>query len=225
MFTGIIQSAGEVRKVEHRSNDLRLHIALGDLDDTIRTGDSIAVNGLCLTAIARPSPLLVVDVSRESLDRSCIGDWNAGTAVNLEKALTLSTPLGGHLVSGHVDGIGVLESIEKVARSQKLIFSVAATLGKYIAEKGSITVDGISLTVNEVVDRKSGTQGPRCLFAVNIVPHTLSNTTMTLYQTGRKVHIEVDLLARYLERLMSTVGEKNKSSIDLELLKRSGFLA
>lgn len=218
MFTGIIQAIGRVRAKQQRSGDMRLRLATGALDlGDVQLGDSIAVNGVCLTVVELPGDGFAADVSNETLALSSLGMLKAGSAVNLEKALTLQTRLGGHLVAGHVDGLGEVLSRRDDARSIRFSVRVPKELAKYIAHKGSITVDGASLTVNAV-------QGD--VFELNIVPHTLRETIMAEYQPGRRVNIEVDLLARYLERLL--LGDKAaeaepKQDIDLSLLARAGF--
>jgi len=194
MFTGIVQALGEIETVEERGGDRRLvmgagGLALGDAG----LGDSIAVNGVCLTAVDIEATRFAADVSRETLELTTLGTAEAGQPVNLEPALTLSTPLGGHLVSGHVDGMGQLVSRDPEARSTRMVFELPADLARYVARKGSIAIDGTSLTVNEVAGRR---------FGVNIVPHTLENTIMGAYRPGAWVNIEVDLVARYLERLL-----------------------
>jgi riboflavin synthase len=219
MFTGIIQATGTIARAEPHGGDLRLTIQTGKLDlADVQLGDSIAVNGVCLTAVALPGDGFVADVSRESISLTTIGDFKTGTRVNLEKALTLATRLGGHLVSGHVDGIGTVIERHHDARSVRFTLEAPAELARYIAHKGSITVDGISLTVNAV-------DGAR--FELNIVPHTLAETIMAGYQPGTRVNLEVDLVARYLERLL--LGDKAaepgaESGIDLDLLARAGFV-
>jgi len=219
MFTGIIQAVGKVARTEPRGGDLRLTIATAKLDlSDVQLGDSIAVNGVCLTAVALPGDGFVADVSRESLTLTTLGDLKTGSAVNLEKALTLAARLGGHLVSGHVDGIGTVIARHDDARSVRFTIEAPAALARYIAHKGSITVDGTSLTVNAV-------DGAR--FELNIVPHTLAETIMDGYRAGSRVNLEVDLVARYLERLL--LGDKAAepgvgAGVDLELLARSGFL-
>lgn len=219
MFTGIIQAVGHIVRTEPKGGDLRLTIATGKLDlSDVQLGDSIAVNGVCLTAVALTGDGFVADVSRESLSLTTIGDFKTGTRVNLEKALTLATRLGGHLVSGHVDGIGTVVERHDDARSVRFTMEAPAELARYIAHKGSITVDGTSLTVNAV-------DGAR--FELNIVPHTLAETIMADYQSGTRVNLEVDLVARYLERLL--LGDKAAESgsgkgVDLALLGRAGFL-
>lgn len=193
MFTGIVQAMGQLAGVEDRDGDLRLKFATGKLDlANLELGDSIAVNGACLTAIMTTEAKFAADVSRETLAQTTLGDLRVSSPVNLERSLTLSASLGGHLVSGHVDGVGVLIAREPDARSTRMEFELPAQLARYVARKGSITVDGTSLTVNDVNDNR---------FCVNIVPHTLERTIMGEYDVGSRVNIEVDLIARYLERL------------------------
>ena len=198
MFTGIIESVGQVVAVEPVEGDVRLHIDTAGLPmDAVQLGDSIATNGVCLTVIDKTATGYRADVSVESLDLTTIREWQAGTTVNLERALTPESRLGGHIVSGHVDGIGEVVSRHPDARSERFLMRVPASMAKYIAHKGSITIDGTSLTVNSV----NG-----CEFDVNIVPHTIANTVMGRYQPGTKVNLEVDVIARYLERLL--LGDK-----------------
>lgn len=219
MFTGIIQATGRIARTEPKGGDLRLTIDTGKLDlSDVQPGDSIAVNGVCLTAVALRGDGFAADVSRESLSLTTLGDLATGSAVNLEKALTLATRLGGHLVSGHVDGIGTVIERHDDARSVRFTIEAPAELARYIAHKGSITVDGTSLTVNAV-------DGAR--FELNIVPHTLAETIMDGYQAGTRVNLEVDLVARYLERLL--LGEQAARSgghggVDLAMLARAGFV-
>jgi len=194
MFTGIIESIGKIAKMEKRGGDVRLHIATGKLDlSDVALGDSIAVNGVCLTAVVLPGDGFVADVSNETLSLTSLGQLSAGSPVNLEKALTMSTRLGGHLVSGHVDGLGKVIAKSEDARSIRFTVKAPDELAKYIAHKGSVTVDGTSLTVNAVKGAE---------FELNIVPHTAQETIMSEYEVGRKVNLEVDLVARYLERLL-----------------------
>ena len=219
MFTGIIESIGNIAKMEKRGGDVRLHIATGKLDlSDVALGDSIAVNGVCLTAVVLPGDGFVADVSNETLSLTSLGQLSTGSPVNLEKALTMSTRLGGHLVSGHVDSLG--EVIAKSEDARSIRFSVKAPdeLAKYIAHKGSITVDGTSLTVNAV----SGAE-----FELNIVPHTAQETIMSEYEVGRKVNLEVDLVARYLERLL--LGDKAADAhadggLNMQKLMEAGFV-
>lgn len=194
MFTGIIQAVGEIESVELSGGGVRLRITPGSLGlDDIKTGDSISVNGVCLTITALTNETFAVDVSGETLN--CTeGLDKQGGRVNLEKALRLSDRLGGHLVSGHVDGIGEVVKLRPVGESCLLVLRVAPPLLKYIAKKGSITVNGVSLTVN----RLTGDE-----LEINLIPHTLSATTLKDLKAGAKVNLEVDMLARYIERLMS----------------------
>jgi riboflavin synthase len=217
MFTGIIQAVGKFAAIEQKGGDAHLRIDTGRLDmSSVNIGDSIAVSGVCLTAVEHSAAGFTADVSGETLARTTLGQRRPGDAVNLEKALTLNTPLGGHLVSGHVDGVGSVVSREAEGRSVRFRFQAPDALARYIAEKGSICVDGVSLTVNAV----NGAQ-----FDVNIVPHTLVQTTLDSFQPGSKVNLEVDLLARYLERLMlGEAAAKSGSAITREFLAKHGFL-
>lgn len=194
MFTGIIQAVGSVAAVESCGGDLRLTLNTGELDlEDVELGDSIAVNGVCLTVVGLDKQSFIADASIETSDLTTVGEWQAGTPVNYEKALTLSSRLGGHLVSGHIDGIARVIERHTEARSERFRLRAPAELARYIAPKGSITVDGTSLTVNAV----SGAE-----FELNIVPHTLEHTVFSNYQVESKVNIEVDVIARYLERLL-----------------------
>lgn len=202
MFTGIIEAIGSIRALSPKGGDVRVHVDTGKLDlGDVKLGDSIAVNGVCLTAVALPGQGFWADVSRETLACSAFIDLKIGSKVNLEKALTPTSRLGGHLVSGHVDGVGEVLSREDNARAVQFRIRAPRELAKYIALKGSITVDGVSLTVN-------GVNGAE--FELTIVPHTLGETIMADYRPGRQVNLEVDLLARYLERLM--LGDKAADS-------------
>ncbi len=217
MFTGIIQAVGRVAAIEARGHDARLRIDSGLLPlADARPGDSIAVNGVCLTVIELAGQSFTADVSVETLSCTTLARLKAGAAVNLEPALLPTTRLGGHLVSGHVDGVGRLLESRPDGRSQRLRFELPAPLAKYVAAKGSIGVDGISLTVNAVETNR---------FDVNIVPHTLTHTTLGALRAGDEVNIEVDLLARYLERLLSGDGGLPASGITPEILKRAGFIS
>ena len=216
MFTGIIQSIGKISQIQPKGGDFRLIIETGKLPlGGAQLGDSIAVSGVCLTAIELGDGRFSADVSRETLSRTTLGDLKPGSRVNLELALTPTTRLGGHIVSGHVDGVGEVVRRTADARSVRFVIEAPANLAKYIAEKGSICVDGVSLTVNAVDGKR---------FDLNIVPHTLAETTIEEYQPGRKVNLEVDLLARYLERLL--LGEKAAQSgnVTEELLASAGFI-
>jgi riboflavin synthase len=193
MFTGIIKGIGRVAALEQRGGDTRLVINRGDTDlGSVALGDSIAVSGVCLTAAELEGNRFAADVSQETLSLTTLGALEVGSRVNLEGALRAGEPLGGHLVSGHVDGFGVLETREPDARSWRLVFSVPPQLKRFFAPKGSVCVDGISLTVNEV-------DGAR--FGVNIVPHTMEHTTLGERAVGDRVNLEIDVIARYLARL------------------------
>ncbi len=198
MFSGIIKAVGGVVSRESTGADIRLRIDTADLDlSDVVLGDSIAVNGVCLTVTTLLSNGFWADVSGETLARTVLGDTGVGSAVNLEKALTLSTRLGGHLVTGHVDGVAEVVQRTEQGRSVKFRIRAPDRLAKYIAQKGSVCVDGISLTVN-------GVHGAE--FELNVVPHTLQQTTMDGYRPGCRVNLEVDIIARYLERLL--LGER-----------------
>ncbi len=194
MFTGIVQVVGQVGHLVSHGADTRLTVVAKGLDPArCRVGDSIAVNGVCLTVVTLHEDAFTIDVSLETLQRSSLGQVRVGSQVNLEQALTLSTPLGGHLMSGHVDGVGTITEREAIARSWRFRVAAPPPLARYIAEKGSIGLDGISLTVNTVTGST---------FDVNVVPHTFAETIMPNYTVGTKVNLEVDMIARYLERLL-----------------------
>lgn len=198
MFTGIISAIGDIAQLEQRGGDLRLTIRSGNLSlADVQLGDSIACNGACLTAVELTGEGFVADVSVETLNLTTIGNWQTGSRINLEKAMQASDRFGGHIVSGHVDGIGEVISLHEDARSWRFRIRAPRDLAKYIAHKGSITVDGTSLTINKVEGAE---------FELNIVPHTMTHTVMGDYQVGTKVNLEVDLVARYLERLL--LGDK-----------------
>ena len=218
MFTGIIQAIGEIMASEPRGGDIRLTVASGDLDLTSTAlGDSIAVNGACLTAVELGERSFAADVSVETMNKTSLGDLAVGSPVNLEPALTLNDALGGHLVSGHVDGVGQLIEMQTDARSIRYRFEVEPALQHYIAAKGSVTIDGTSLTVNQVVDNR---------FDVNIVPHTQQKTIFQHYRPGTRVNIEVDIIARYLERLLhgrADAGDAKEQQL-VQTLINSGFI-
>lgn len=194
MFTGIVQGVGRIRAVQPHGGDVTMWIETGEVTLAgIEIGGSIAVNGCCLTAVELEPRAFKADLSRETLALTTAGGWQPGTRVNLEKALTAGQALGGHYVTGHVDGVGQVVARHDDARSVRVEFEVPAGLAHYIARKGSVTVDGVSLTVN-------GVAGDR--FDVNLVPHTLEVTILGGYQPGTRVNLEVDIIARYLERLL-----------------------
>ena len=218
MFTGIIQAIGAIQHSEAIGGDIRLTINATDLElGTSSLGDSIAVNGVCLTVVEFTGKGFVADVSLETLDKTSLGRLSQGSPVNLETALTLNTALGGHLVSGHVDGLATLIEMHQDARSIRYGFEVEPALQHYIAAKGSVSIDGCSLTVNRVDNNR---------FDVNIVPHTQQKTIFQFYQAGSKVNIEVDIIARYLERLIQGRFEPQAGDDRqlIESLKNSGFI-
>ena len=201
MFTGIVAAVGRIESIEPLAGGadagLRLTIHAGALDlSDVAIGDSIAIQGACMTAVRIDGPRFAVDVSRESLSKTA--GLDAHGEVNLEKALRLADRLGGHLVSGHVDGLGEVARFEPVGESWLLAIRAPRELGKYLAYKGSITVNGVSLTVNRFSDEADGT-----LFEINLIPHTIEVTTLKALKPGARVNLEVDLIARYVERMLS----------------------
>lgn len=199
MFTGIVQDLGRVQSLEQRGGDVRMVIRCEQLDPARwAIGDSICVQGCCLTAIEIVDRSFAADVSRETLSLTTLGELRPGAAVNLEPSLRAGDALGGHLVSGHVDGVARIESISGDARSQRLRIAVPQELARYIARKGSVAVDGVSLTVNEV---------DGAVFGVNIIPHTQAVTTLGSLTVGSRVNLEVDQVARYLERLLASSAD------------------
>jgi riboflavin synthase len=200
MFTGIVQDVGRVLAIEPRDGDTRLTIEADRLDvSRIAMGDSICVQGCCLTVVVIGGRSFQADLSRETLALTTLGELRAGASVNLEPSLRAGDPLGGHLVSGHVDGVAHVAGSAEDARSRRLVIEAPLELARYIARKGSVAVDGVSLTVNEV-------DGAR--FGVNLIPHTLGVTTLGALRPGMRVNLEVDPIARYIERLL---GERRES--------------
>jgi riboflavin synthase len=216
MFTGIILAIGKIAAIDRRAGDCRLKIDTANLSlNDVLLGDSIAVNGVCLTAVELGEHFFYADVSNETLSRTILNTSTVGTSVNLELALTPSTRMGGHIVSGHVDGIGFVTEKKADGRSFRFTLKAPDNLAKYIAEKGSICINGISLTINEVKGAS---------FSVNIVPYTMKDTTLGEAIVGTQVNLEVDLLARYMERLMQ--GDSAafiQGGITEDLLHKSGF--
>ncbi len=196
MFTGIVTDLGEVRAIEERG-DRRFVIQTHYPLEEIAIGASIACSGACLTVVEKGAETLSFDVSAETLSRTTLGTWRVGDKVNLERSLALGAELGGHLVSGHVDATGRVESRAQEGDSWRFAFLAPPEIGRFLAEKGSVAVDGVSLTVNEVSDRADGTT----LFGVNIIPHTLEVTSFQRLEAGHAVNLEIDLIARYLARL------------------------
>lgn len=216
MFTGIILAVGKIAAIQPKGGDYRLKIETGKLSiNDANLGDSIAVNGVCLTAVELGSNYFCADVSNETISRTSLKTASVGASVNLELALTPTTRLGGHIVSGHVDGLGTVIARHQDGRSHRFKIKVPDELAKYIAEKGSICINGVSLTVNEV---------DGAMFSVNIVPHTLKETTLGEMVAGAEVNLEVDLLARYMERLMKgEAAAKSCGAVTEELLQNAGF--
>lgn len=217
MFTGIIESTCTIGDIQPKGNDIRLFISTGKMNLTdVKIGDSIAVNGVCLTATSLTGSGFWADVSRESLKLTSLAQLSSGSEVNLEKALTLQTRLGGHLVSGHVDGLGEIIEQYDEGRSTRYWLKAPDDLAKYISAKGSICIDGTSLTVNEVDGSK---------FKINIVPHTVQETIIKHYHVGTHVNLEVDVIARYLERLLQGESASTKTSgITEAFLAENGFI-
>jgi riboflavin synthase len=197
MFTGIVQSIGRVTSLTAKGGDVELAITAPAFNfKTTAIGDSIACSGCCLTVTRLVGDTFVADVSRESLQVTTLGDWRVGTEVNLESALRAGDALGGHYVSGHVDGVGRVLALRDDGRSLRVDFAVARSLGRYIAQKGAICIDGVSLTVNGVCDAGDLTQ-----FDVNLIPHTRDQTILKGYVVGTQVNVEIDIIARYLDRM------------------------
>jgi riboflavin synthase len=196
MFTGIITDIGTIQSAEQRG-DQRLVIGCSYDMGSVAIGASIACSGVCLTVVDKADGWFAVDASAETVSRTAAGMWTQGTRLNLERALRVGDELGGHIVTGHVDGVGQIVASETIGDSWKVVVAAPAALAPYIAAKGSITVDGVSLTVNEVADQSDGTAH----FTLNIIPHTAQMTTLDSLAAGRQVNLEIDVLARYLKRM------------------------
>ena len=203
MFTGLVEELGRIAHLEERTEGRRFWISAARVLEGAALGDSIAVNGVCLTAVALEPARFAVEAVPETLRRSTLGSLEAGDPVNLERPITLAQRLGGHLVQGHVDGVGELADVRAEGDGQRMRLRVPAELRRFVAEKGSLTVDGVSLTVAAVTE-------DGCEIAY--IPHTLAVTTAGTYQVGRRVNLEVDLLARYLDRLLQESGSSRRSS-------------
>ena len=216
MFTGIVEATGLLAAIRRQGREsvIRIHCPKLDLSD-VKLGDSIATNGVCLTVTELGEDYYCADVSGETIARTGFADYQAGQRVNLEKALLPTSRLGGHIVSGHVDGVGRVKSRTRLGSSLELWVEAPGELARYIAEKGSITVDGISLTVNAVAG---------AAFKLTLVPHTLQETTLDDWQPGRSVNLEVDIIARYLERLLSGAPASPQGGLTLATLAASGFV-
>ncbi|MEC6796052.1 riboflavin synthase [Photobacterium sp. S4TG1] len=217
MFTGIIEAVGKISAITPKGADVSVTVDSGSLDlSDVKLGDSIATNGVCLTVVKLTGKGYVADLSLETLNRTAFVNYKAGQVVNLEKAMLATTRFGGHMVSGHVDAVAEVIERQHIGRAIEFWIKVPPQLAKYISEKGSVAVDGISLTVNAV-------RGDE--FKLTIVPHTAAETTMADFKVGRKINLEVDVIARYLERLM--LGDKaaeKQSQVTMDLLARTGFL-
>ncbi|EGQ7739194.1 riboflavin synthase [Vibrio parahaemolyticus] len=216
MFTGIVEAVGKLTAITPKGEDITVTVEVGKLDmSDVKLGDSIATNGVCLTVIDFGSNYYCADLSLETLKKTGFANYQVGEKVNLEKAMLPTTRFGGHIVSGHVDGVGEIVERNQVGRAIEFWVAMPAEISKYVAEKGSITVDGISLTVNDL--RKNA-------FKLTIVPHTCEETTIDQFQVGRKVNLEVDVLARYMERLLQGQQEEQpESRITMDFLQQNGF--
>lgn len=214
MFTGLIQAIGSIQSIESKGRDKRVTIETGQLPMIgVELGASIAVNGVCLTALDISETQFSADVSAETVEHTTFASMQIGTRVNLELSLTPSSRLGGHFVSGHVDGVGEVLKRYTDGRSERFVFKAPMPIMKYIAQKGSICINGVSLTVNEV---------SRDSFGVNIVPHTLQETVIGDFSAGTKVNLEVDVIARYLERLLE--NKETSAGVTTSLLTDAGFI-
>lgn len=227
MFTGIIEAVGSITAINVNAQGARLVIDTNSLDmSDVKLGDSIATNGICLTVVdfdkSKSNGSYSADVSNETLQRTGFANYKVGSKVNLEKAMLASTRFGGHMVSGHVDGVSEILAINNNGNSIEYWLSMPSNLAHYIAEKGSVTIDGTSLTVNSLAE--NGSKGK---FRLTIVPHTVKETIFAQYQVGSKVNIEVDLIARYLERLLTKSNDNehvSTSNISESMLSRAGFI-
>jgi len=221
MFTGIIEAVGHIQAIDYKGSDICLTINVGTLDlSDVKVGDSIATNGVCLTVVQMTDSTYSADLSLETLQCSSLNKMPIGSPVNLEKALQVNARLGGHIVSGHVDGLGEVISIANLGRAIEYWIQVPKDIAKYVAQKGSVTIDGVSLTVNNVQKNR---------FKITIIPHTIDQTIIHTYKVGTKVNIEVDVIARYLERLVCGQEEHPSSTpsqegISMDFLAKSGFL-
>lgn len=218
MFTGIVEAVGTILAIIPKGEDVTIKVDAGKLDmSDVHLGDSIATNGVCLTVVEFDQRSYSADLSLETLKRTGFSQYQVGESVNLEKAMLPSTRFGGHIVSGHVDDVGIIIDRQSVGRAMEYWIEVPSHLARYIAEKGSVTIDGISLTVNDV--RKNA-------FKITIVPHTSQETTVNSFVVGRKVNLEVDVIARYLERLITGKAEEEEtptSRVTMDLLQKNGF--
>jgi riboflavin synthase len=214
MFTGIVEDKGEVLRIEYRGQEKRLTITLPSYLTEVQLGDSININGVCLTIVQKKEREIELDLSQETLQKTVLGELKKGDQVNLERALRLTDRLGGHIVTGHVDGMGVI--IEKRGEKDflQLRIRIPESISKYVVQKGSIAIDGISLTVNEC-------QGGE--MQMTLIPYTLEKTTLMSKKVGDRVNVETDILAKYVEKLMTQGGQKS-GPVELSFLKEHGFI-
>ncbi len=215
MFTGLIEDVGKILRITKMGAAGRLDVATGFPVEDIKLGDSVAVNGVCLTVVGKGAAQLCFDVSPETLERSTFNRVMSGQPVNLERALRLGDRLGGHIVSGHVDCIAVISELREVSGNLVFVFRMPEKFTRYVIEKGSVAVDGISLTVNSVSDAG---------FSINVIPHTASETTLQYRKTGDEVNIETDIVGKYIERLLTGQKTVQDNGVTMELLAKSGFL-
>ncbi|MBU2114651.1 MAG: riboflavin synthase [Gammaproteobacteria bacterium] len=216
MFTGIIEATGKLSAIRRQGADLSISISSDNLDfSDVKLGDSIASNGVCLTVTALGKHSFDADVSSETLAHTLFGQYQTGQVINLEKAMLPTTRMGGHIVSGHVDGVTRVVKLEQSGRAWQIWLALPKSLAHYIAHKGSVTIDGISLTVNELT---------KDAFRLTIVPHTAANTSIAQLKPGTAVHLEVDIIARYLERLLNKDNAASSGGVSMALLAQRGFL-
>ncbi len=215
MFTGIVETTGRVTRIDRLSESVRLSIAAGRVSEDVALGDSIAVNGVCLTVVSIDAPELVFDAVYETLRRTTLGSLAVGDVVNLERAMIANGRFGGHIVQGHVDGVGRIASMRPVGNAWHVHVDVDSNLMRYIVEKGSICIDGISLTVADA---------GRSSFSVSVIPHTWDNTTLSARRAGDALNIECDIIGKYVERLMGfSTSTNTTSSVSMDMLVRTGF--
>ncbi|HMK52134.1 MAG TPA: riboflavin synthase [Thermodesulfobacteriota bacterium] len=214
MFTGIIEDKGRVLKVEYRGQEKRLTIGLPPHLTEVQLGDSININGVCLTVARKGQQSIELDLSKETLQRSALGELKQGDEVNLERALRLSDRLGGHIVNGHIDGIGVIIEKKKERDFLQLTIRIPESVSKYVVQKGSIAIDGISLTVNEY-------QGGE--IRLTLIPYTIEKTTLVDKKVGDRLNVEADILGKYVEKLLAR-GDKKTGEMDISFLKEHGFI-
>jgi riboflavin synthase len=215
MFTGIVETTGKVTRIDRLSESVRLSIAAGRVSEDVALGDSIAVNGVCLTVVSIDAPELVFDAVYETLRRTTLGSLAVGDVVNLERAMVANGRFGGHIVQGHVDGVGRIASMRPVGNAWQVFIDVDPNLMRYIVEKGSICIDGISLTVADAGGAS---------FSVSVIPHTWENTTLSTRRAGDSLNIECDIIGKYIERLMGFSTSTNTApSVSMDMLVRTGF--